>query len=189
MIDSVSAEPEIESLLAAERTLRPARPPVVSALPAGDEGARYDRRAATYDRLIASRLYNRLAWGTRPSQYESFAAEAIAAGSGRLLDAGCGTATFTAAAYREAHRPLVLVDRSLDMLERAAQRLAGAQAAFVQADVMDLPFSPGQFDTVACFGVLHAAHLTDGAQAVFGASVDVRRSGSMAWLQAAVDQR
>jgi hypothetical protein len=34
-----------------------------------------------------------------------------------------------------------------------------------------------------------AMHLTDAAQAVFGASVDVQRSGSMAWLRAAVDQR
>ena len=228
---------DVEPLLAPDRRLRPARAPVVSALPAGDEGARYDRRAATYDRLIANRVYNRLAWGTSPSQYAAFAAEAIAADSGWLLDAGCGTATFTAAAYREAPRPLVLCDRSLDMLERAAQRLMHAPAAFVQADLFDLPFSPGHFGTVACFGVLHVLddlrgalaalrdqlapggrlfasmlvadraaghaylnalrragevakplrteHLAAAAQAVFGAPVDVRRTGSMAWLRAA----
>ena len=231
---------ELESLLAPDRTLRPARATVVSALPAGDEGARYDRRAAAYDRLIASRLYNRLAWGTSPSRYAAFAAEAVAAGSGRLLDAGCGTATFTAAAYRGACRPLVLIDRSLDMLERAAQRLADAPAAFVQADLLDLPFSAGRFSCVACFGVLHllddpwaalaalrdqlapggqlfasmlvadravghayldalhragevaqprrAEHLAGAAQGVFGASVDVQRTGSMAWLRAAIRQ-
>lgn len=146
---------EVESLLAPGRSLRPARAPVVSALPAGDEGARYDRRAATYDRLIANRVYNRLAWGTSPAQYAAFAAEAVAASSGWLLDVGCGTATFTAADYRAARRPLVLSDRSLDMLERAAQRLEDAPAAFVQADLLDLPFSTGHFSTVACFGVLH----------------------------------
>ena len=231
---------DVESLLAPGRTLRPARAPVLSALSAGDEGARYDRRAATYDRLIASRLYNRLAWGTSPSQYTAFAAEAVAASRGRLLDAGCGTATFTAAAYREARRPLVLIDRSVDMLERATQRLADAPAAFVQADLLDLPFSAGQFSTVACFGVLHVLddplatiaslrdqlapagqlfasmlvadrpvgrayldalyragevakprrteHLADAAQAVFGPHVDVQRTGSMAWLRAAIHQ-
>ena len=147
----MAAAPELESLLAPGRTLRG----VLSALPADDEGARYDRRAAAYDRLIASPVYNRIAWGTSPSQYAGFAAEAVAAGSGPLLDAGCGTATFTAAAYGAATRPLVLVDRSLDMLTRAADRLAGAPAAFVQADLSDLPFAHEQFATVACFGVLH----------------------------------
>lgn len=231
---------EVESLLAPDRTLRPARTPVVSALPAGDEGARYDRRAATYDRLIGNRAYNRLAWGTSPSQYAAFAAEAVAADSGWLLDVGCGTTTFTAAAYREARRPLVLSDRSLDMLEHAAQRLVDAPAAFVQADLLDLPFAAGHFSTVACFGVLHVLddprgalaalrdqlapggqlfasmlvadravghaylsalhragevakplrteHLAAAAQAVFGAPVDIQRTGSMAWLRAAIRQ-
>lgn len=155
IIDYVHTGLGVESLLAPGRTLRPARAGVLSALPAGDAGARYDRRAATYDRLIANRVYSRLAWGTSPSQYAAFAAEAVAADSGRLLDVGCGTATFTAAAYREADRPLVLSDRSLDMLERAAQRLVDAPVAFVQADLLDLPFSAGHFSTVACFGVLH----------------------------------
>lgn len=147
--------PDVESLLAPGRTLRRGRGRVVSVLPAGDEGARYDRRAATYDRVITSSVYNRLAWDTSPSQYAAFAAEAVAAGSGPLLDAGCGTATFTAPAYRAASRPLVLVDRSLDMLARAAKRLPDAPAAFVQADLSDLPFSSGRFATVACFGTLH----------------------------------
>ncbi len=142
-------------MLAPGRTLRRARRQVVSALPIVDEGARYDRRAAMYDRLIGSPVYNRLAWGTSPAQYAAFAAEAVATGSGPLLDVGCGTAIFTAAAYRGARRPLVLIDRSLDMLDRAAERLAHPSAAFVQADLFDLPFAHRRFATVACFGVLH----------------------------------
>ena len=52
----------------------------------------------------------------------------------------------------------MLVDRSLGMLARAAQRLGGphpAPVALVQADLFDLPFLPGQFTSVACHGLLH----------------------------------
>jgi hypothetical protein len=93
----VCAAPDVESLFAPGVTMRSVRGEVLSVLSTGDEGARYDRRAATYDRLIGNPVYNRLAWGTSPGHYASFAAEAPASGSGPLLDAGCGTATFTAA--------------------------------------------------------------------------------------------
>jgi ubiquinone/menaquinone biosynthesis C-methylase UbiE len=75
-----------------------------------------------------------------------------------LLDVGCGTALFTAASYRSTGRPLVLVDRSLGMLTRAAARLADTdpdRVACMQADLFDLPFRPGAFATVACHGLLH----------------------------------
>jgi len=236
----MNGAPDIHSLLAPGRTLRPERAGIVSALPVGDQGAPYDRRAAIYDRLVTNRFYNRLAWGTEPADYEVFAAEAVAAGVGPFLDAGCGSAAFTAAAYQAVSRPLVLVDRSLDMLGRASERLTGKPAALVQADLLDLPFSPGRFATVACFGVLHvlddpwaalralrdqvapggrlfvsmlvadrgigrvylaalhragevgpprrAEELADAARAVFGASSDVRRTGSMAWLRATAQE-
>ncbi len=145
----------LESLLAPGRALRPVGPGVVSALPSQDEGAPYDRRAATYDRLVGSRAYNRLVWGASIADYEAFAAEALAAGEGALLDAGCGTLVFTADAYRRTLRPLVLVDLSLGMLRRAAERLAGAHAAFVQSDVLDLPFARNRFATVTCHALLH----------------------------------
>jgi len=76
---------------------------------------------------------------------------------GPLLDAGCGTAVFTAASYRSTGRPLVLVDRSLGMLRRAAQRVSvdPSRVALIQADVFDLPFQPGSFATVTCHGLLH----------------------------------
>ena len=62
---------------------------------------------------------------------------------------------FTAAAYRGASRPLVLVDLSLGMLRRAAERLGEAPATLVQADLLDLPFAPNRFTTAACFAMLH----------------------------------
>ena len=145
----------LESLLAPGRALRPVGAGVVSALSSADEGAPYDRRAAAYDRLVGSRVYNRLVWGASVADYEGFAAEALAAGDGPLLDAGCGTLVFTAGAYRGASRPLALVDLSLGMLRRAAERLAGCQASFVQANVLDLPFTPHRFATVASHALLH----------------------------------
>jgi SAM-dependent methyltransferase len=145
-----------DGLLDPARPLRPAGDGVLSGSAAGDDGAPYDRHAALYDRLVGSPLYNRVIWGTRTADYTAFAAEALAAGDGPFLDAGCGTAVFTAAAYRETARPLVLVDRSLGMLARAAERLGDdASATLVQADLHDLPFTPGAFATVGCFAMLH----------------------------------
>lgn len=37
-----------------------------------------------------------------PADYGAFAVEAVAAGDGLFLDAGCGTVVFTAGAYRRA---------------------------------------------------------------------------------------
>ncbi len=113
-------------------------------------------RAGFYDRLVRSRLYNRLAWRTSPDDYEQFAAEALADGDGPLLDAGCGSAAATAGLYRAAHRPLVLADQSAAMLELAAARIGGRQGVrYVVCDLASPPFRPGEFGTVACYGVLH----------------------------------
>ena len=149
-----AAPPELDGFLAPGRELRPAAGGFASALPAADGGAPYDRHARVYDKLIGNGAYNRLIWGTQAAGYPAFAQEAVASGSGAMLDAGCGTAIFTADAYRATSRPLVLVDRSLGMLTRAAERLGAAPAALLQADLFDLPFAPGRFETVASFSML-----------------------------------
>jgi len=143
----------------------------------GDAGAPYDRRAAVYDRLVRSRMYNRLAWGCAPGDYEEFAAEALAASSGPVLEAAAGSAAATAALHRRSGRPTVLVDLSREMLERAARRLAWDGAAvparirLVQADLTALPFGgadggvPGRFTTVLALG---AAHLFEDVDAFVG---------------------
>lgn len=116
----------------------------------------YDRRAGLYDRMVRSRLYNRLAWGTSPDDYEDFAARALADGDGPLLDAGCGSAAATAALYRSADRQLVLADRSGAMLQLAAARIGERDGVrYVQCDLEAPPFGPREFGVVACFGVLH----------------------------------
>ena len=113
----------------------------------------YDRHAAIYDRLIGSPLYNRLVWGTSTDEYSAFAREALASGTGPFLDAGCGTAVFTAEAYSATDRELVLTDLSEGMLARARERVPRAE--HVVADLFALPFAPGRFGTVACFAMLH----------------------------------
>src|SRR5215218_6533602 len=90
------------SLLVAGRALRSAGNGVVSALSADDAGAPYDRKAAVYDRVVGTRAYNRLVWGTSTAAYREFACEALASGTGPMLDAGCGSAVFTAGVYRRA---------------------------------------------------------------------------------------
>lgn len=125
-------------------------------------GAPYDRRAAVYDRLVRSRLYNRVAWGCAPGDYEAFAAEALASADGPVLEAAAGSAAATAALHRRSGRPTVLVDLSRPMLERAARRLARdgtavpARIRLVQADVTALPGGPPErFTTILVLGALH----------------------------------
>ena len=145
--------------------MRQARVGLFSALPPQDEGARYDAHAAAHDRLVGSTLYNRLAWSASTESYRGFARRALASTEGPVLEAGSGTAVFTAEAYVEAARSgraIVLVDRSLDMLEAARDRIArlngGAaprSVQFVQADLLDLPFESGTFGCVLSMGTLH----------------------------------
>lgn len=147
---------DLQTLLRAERTLRPLPSGVCSVLESTAPDAPYDRIAKFYDRLIGSPLYNRVIWGARPADYTAFAAEAFADADGPFLDVGCGTAVFTAPVYRAGRRPLLLVDRSVGMLEKAAERVGGAQAATaLQADLFDLPTREGSFPTVGCFAMLH----------------------------------
>lgn len=132
----------------------------IEAQPGLDPGARYDGRAAGYDWLIGRELYNRLAWSTSPREYAAFAERAVDSAAGPLLDVAAGTALATAAAYADSSRPVVVTDRSRDMLARAARRIAvdghvRPGIRFVQADAFDLPFQPGGFATVVCLGFLH----------------------------------
>lgn len=131
---------------------------VLSALPRCEAGSLYDHGAPVYDRLIGGRIYNRLLWQTTPRFYRAFAEAAVASADGPLLDVGAGTAVFTAASYLAADRPVVLVDSSLGMLRRAAERLRDAdreRVCLVHADLFDLPFVPGSFGTVGAYGSLH----------------------------------
>lgn len=154
---------DLSGIIDATRTLREVEAGIFSVLPTSVEGQRYDGRAAAYDRMIGNRLYNRILWGTSPESYRRFAEEAVTSGDGGwLLDAGCGTMVFTAEAYALVPgRPVVAVDLSLDMLRMAKKRLREAtrggehRVILLQADLLDLPFAPGKFETVLSMGMLH----------------------------------
>ena len=134
----------------------------MSVLSPDAEGAPYDTRAAAYDRIVGSALYNRLIWGASTEQYRAFARRAVATGDGPLLDAGAGSAVFTAGAYADADRPLLLVDRSIGMLEAARDRIADHaggrlpnSVTLLQADATALPLRDECIDTVLSMGMLH----------------------------------
>lgn len=145
-----------------DRSLREVEGEVWSTLQEGASLSSYDGRARLYDAIVGSNLYNRLVWGARVDSYRSFARRAVADGSEPVLDAGSGSAVFTAGAYAEAGRPVVLVDRSLGMLTAAQDRISDRQDgqhptrnAYLQADLFDLPFQRGVFPDVLSMGTLH----------------------------------
>lgn len=87
---------------------------------------------------------------------------ALAAGTGPVLDAGAGSAVFTAEAYVRSSRPLLLVDRSQGMLRAAQERLTQAaggafplHVTLLQGTIETLPLQSGSVDTVVSMGVLH----------------------------------
>ena len=59
----------LDDLVPSETDLREARPGIMSVLPPDAKEAPYDARAAAYDRIVRSALYNRLLWGASPEQY------------------------------------------------------------------------------------------------------------------------
>ncbi len=127
-----------------------------------DVGAPYDRRAAIYDRLVRSPMYNQIAWSSTPDDYAGFVA---ASAGGPLLEAAAGSAAATANLHASSPRPTVLVDLSRAMLERAARRIAAASddgagkhpahIRLVQADLLALPFSAHEFTTILGLGLTH----------------------------------
>ena len=80
-----------------------------------------------------------------------------------VLDAGCGMGRHLFHAARGGAR-VVGVDfsRAVDVAHDNTKNLE--TAAVIQADVRRLPFRPGTFDFVYCFGVLH--HLTEPLKAL-----------------------
>ena len=154
---------KLREVIAVDRMIRPVEDGIYSVLAdAAPHEHLYDRRAAAYDVVVGTRLYNRVMWGNSPRDYHEFARQAITSrADGLMLDAACGSLLFTAQAYLECGRQVIAFDQSLRMLKRARARLlrfAGSMPGnilLLQADLSDLPFRPECFNTVLCMNVLH----------------------------------
>ena len=161
----MAVQPQLESLLRRGYTLREADRGILSVLPTDGPARPYDAwaLAATYDGVVATRLYNRIVWGTTPADYAAFERRALESDrDGWMLDAACGSLVFTAEVFGpNRSRPVVLLDYSLRMLRRARRRLQEAwgrvpdSLVLLQADIVDLPFTSGTFTTVSFPAALH----------------------------------
>ena len=120
-------------------------------LPAEDVRRMFDRLAPVYD------VMNRLMTAGLDRAWRRLAVEAVVEPGDRVLDACCGTGDLALAAEREGGY-VTGVDFSPRMLERARQK--SATIAWVQADVLALPFPDGSFDAgTVGFGVRNVADL------------------------------
>jgi len=147
----------LEILLRPGIEFREIEPGIYSVMP--DRGpTRYDRKTATYDRVIRSWTYNKLMWGLSPSAYRSFAAKTYDYHPRVVLDAGCGSMAATAEIHAHSGAFIVGVDLSLQMLRRAKQRLndeGATNVVLLQADLSNLPFRSGAFESALFMGSLH----------------------------------
>ena len=153
---------KLKEIVLEDRSLRVVEDGIYSVLEDAPHNHLYDRRATVYDLVVGTRLYNRLMWGTSPSDYVMFARRAIESQTdGVHLDAGCGSLLFTARVYTESRRQIIAFDQSLEMLRRARKRLlkltgsAPSHVVLLQADLNDLPFRSQSFSTILCLNVLH----------------------------------
>ena len=153
---------ELTEVLIPGRPIRELEAGLVSVLDPDEEGARYNSRAAAYDRLVSSTLYCRVAWGISPSAITNFVEGGLTSeNEGWVIDIAAGSCASSAIAYQKTSRPLVIVDRSLGMLRRGIARVKDLHGTvppnivFMQADTSTLPFRAGSIETVVCHGAFH----------------------------------
>jgi ubiquinone/menaquinone biosynthesis C-methylase UbiE len=158
----MDASDELKEVVTQERSVRLIEQDIYSVLPDTSVEHHYDKRAALYDLVVSTRLYNSVMWGSSPRDYIEFARLALnSSPGGKFLDAGCGSLLFTARIYADSNHQIIAFDQSLAMLRRARQRLiklAGCvpkHIRLLQADLSDLPFRRESFRTVLCLNVLH----------------------------------
>lgn len=84
-------------------------------------GGAYDNKAKMYEKLVSSVTYNKMMWGTSPSDYISFSQKAVNESRGTTLDIGCGGLVQTATLYAKSDTNTILLDSSIEMLKRTSQ--------------------------------------------------------------------
>jgi SAM-dependent methyltransferase len=98
---------------------------------------------------------------------------------GLWLDAGCGAGTYMRF-LKDNEQSVIGVDYSLLALQKAVARSPDA-GHYVVSDVRKLPFRPGGFDGIICFGVMQA--LADSAPALRELAANMRPNGEL-WVDA-----
>lgn len=119
-------------------------------------------------RLTAQRFERTTGWPLRGLQGET------------VLEAGCGAGRFTRV-LAETGASVVALDFSSAVDVSAEVNGTFANVAFLQADILDMPFRTGSFDRVFCHGVLQ--HTPD-PEAAFGALCRVLRPGGLLSIDA-----
>jgi SAM-dependent methyltransferase len=99
------------------------------------------------------------------------------AGGARWLDAGCGAGTYTRL-LAAGQASVIGLDYSLPTLRKAAARSAPG-IGWVLGDVTRLPFRPGLFDGVLCFGVFQALA---GCEPAVGELASAAGAGGEVWI-------
>lgn len=158
----MDASSELREFVTENRSVRLIEDDIYSVLPDTSVPHHYDNRAAIYDLVVSTRLYNFVMWGSSPRDYVAFVRQALnSSPDGSFLDAGCGSMLFSARAYVNSNRYIVAFDQSLAMLRRARQRLIQLSGGvpdhirLLQGDLSDIPFRTGIFCTFLCLNVLH----------------------------------
>jgi demethylmenaquinone methyltransferase/2-methoxy-6-polyprenyl-1,4-benzoquinol methylase len=124
----------------------------------------FDSIAPSYDRLnhLLSMGLDRRWWRRAARSFR----EVLARPAAKVLDLCCGTGDMTAAllALRPADgEPVIGLDFSAEMLDRARNKFSGANAQWIEGDAMRLPFPDASFDLVtAAFGFRNLANYADG---------------------------
>src|SRR5687767_13471344 len=87
---------KLTRVMAKDRSVRLIEEDIYSVLPDTSVLHHYDKRAALYDLIVSTRLYNLVMWGSSPRDYADFARQAVSSSrEGKFLDAGCGSLLFT----------------------------------------------------------------------------------------------
>jgi demethylmenaquinone methyltransferase / 2-methoxy-6-polyprenyl-1,4-benzoquinol methylase len=129
----------------------------------------FDSIAPSYDLLnhLLSMGLDRRWWGRSARSFRPVLARPEA----RVLDLCCGTGDMTAALLRErpvGGVPVMGLDFSGEMLERARVKYSGANAVWVKGDAMHLPYAEGSFDLVtAAFGFRNLTNYAEGLAEIY----------------------
>lgn len=185
----------LSEILREDTKIRPVEPHIYSVYSQVENINSYDRMGGFYDALVRNRVYNRLVWGYRISEYHSVCLKALTSSTdGWVLDAGCGSLAFTARTYLQySDRPVVLLDQSLKMLKMAKARLIKLNGdvppnlVFLHGDALELPFKPKSFTTIVSLNLLHV--LDDAGKALDGFKKVLSDGGTISFTTLVINNR